>query len=112
MFGANIFLIIGAIILSIVALGMVIALWTGFNIWTWRRSQKRAETKRHRERFDKTGHPYPPASRGLCLVCETVHPKVYHLPDGTRFCPKHYAELIETRQQDEATQPGSAPIKT
>ncbi|MCA9250560.1 MAG: hypothetical protein R3E58_08635 [Phycisphaerae bacterium] len=112
MFGANIFLIIGAILLSIVAIGFLIALWTGVNILTWRRSQKRAAAKRHRERFDKTGQPYPPAARGLCSVCDAVHAKVYHLPDGTRFCPTHYAELIEARRPDEASQPGPAPIKT
>ncbi|GJM25946.1 MAG: hypothetical protein DHS20C16_23610 [Phycisphaerae bacterium] len=96
MFGGNIFLLIGAIILSVLALGFVIAMWTGFNFWTWRRSQKRAEAQRHKERFDDAGQPFPPASRGICSVCETVHPKVYHLPDGTRFCPTHYAELIQT----------------
>lgn len=100
MLGANIFLIIGAIILAIVAFGFLIALWTGLNFWTWRRSVKRADAQRRKDRINDTCQPFPPASRGLCSVCETVHPEVYHLPDGTRFCPRHYAELIQTRTKD------------
>jgi hypothetical protein len=117
MFGMNIFLIIGGIILAVVGLAFLIALWTGFNFWTWRRSQRRAEARRRKERFDDTGQLFPPASRGICSVCETVHPKVYHLEDGARFCPKHYAELIQARPPQEAqplngTPPNGSPIKT
>lgn len=112
MFGANIFLIIGAIILAGVTLVLIIGLWTGFNFWTWRRSQKRAETERRRRRFDATGKAYPPASRGLCLVCESVHPKVYHLADGMRLCPKHYAELVRSQPPGHAPSSNGAAIET
>lgn len=90
MFGFNIWLIVGALLLLIVGLVLLVAGWTGVNIFFWRRGRRIADERMRADRVQSDGTPYPPFSRGICRECGRLVPKVYHLPDGQRLCPDHY----------------------
>lgn len=93
MFGGNIYLLIGLLMMLALALLVIIALWTSIKIWLGHMALRRAERQRRCDRFRSDGKPYPPASRGICHRCGRSVPKVYHLPSGERLCPDDYEAL-------------------
>ena len=94
-FGANIHLLIGLLVVGGLLIFLIIASWTGLKIKLWQRAQRREEQRQHAERFQPDGTPYPPASRGICEECGEYSDRVYHLPDGGRLCPDHFREYQE-----------------
>lgn len=90
MFGVNVWLIIGALILLVAGLILLISVWTGVKIVWWRADQRRAERMMHQKRFAPDGTPLPPSSRGICTICNRALPLVYHTQSGDRLCPDHY----------------------
>lgn len=94
--GLNLWLIIGALLLSVFVIILIIAAWTGVNIGIWQYRRKAAERDKHRRTHRPDGRPYPPAMRGLCQRCQRVHESVYHLPSGERLCPGCYEESLSS----------------
>ena len=91
MFGLNMYLIIGAVLL--LAFLLVFALFgiTALRALLWRRRQRRAEREQEALGRDADGRPLPPAGRGLCDRCGRVYDLVYYCPSGARRCPRCYA---------------------
>ncbi|NOX58350.1 MAG: hypothetical protein GXP29_05750 [Planctomycetes bacterium] len=98
MFGGNLFLLIGTLILSVVAIFLLLAVWTAIKMWIWKRGQKRAQEQYENNRCAEDGTQLPATSRGICTDCGRVQEKVFHLPDGKRLCPTHYREQRANQQ--------------
>ena len=94
-FGINLFIIIGAVVLLSLAFVLVLLVWTGVRAGIWRRRQVRAEREQRLGKLDGSGQRRPPADRGLCDRCGRLFDEVYHLPDGSRRCPRCYALTVE-----------------
>ena len=111
MWGVNIYLLIGLLLLLAAVAVVVAALWTGLKIWLWRIRQKRAWQAYRQKSRRADGQKYPPFTGGVCDQCGRVSKKVYHPVSGPRLCSPCYetywrqAELLsqrseETQQQD------------
>jgi hypothetical protein len=107
MFGANIWLLVGILLLGVVAIGVLIAAWTGVNIIVWKLRTRKAQTDYRRERFRPDGTPYPPSARGICERCKTVYPRVYYVESVGRLCPEHFEEWDRRRSRPETAAPGA-----
>jgi hypothetical protein len=99
MFGLNLYLIIGAVLLLLFLGILLLVTWTALRMGTWRMRQRHAAERELRRRLGTDGRPLPPADRGLCHRCQQVHETVYHLPGGERLCPECYGELLGARDQ-------------
>lgn len=93
--GANLYLIIGGVVLAIFLLIGIVVLWTGINAGIWRARQARDERAARNRKFRADGTPLPPAHRGLCDRCQKPYERVYYLPDGERYCPKCYEAVVK-----------------
>ncbi len=91
MFGANIYLLIGLLVVGGLLVLVVVSIWTGLKIVWWRRQRRKADGEERRGRIAPDGRPYPPAGRGVCGRCARASETVYHLPGGERLCPACYA---------------------
>ena len=89
MFGLNMYLIIGAVLLLGVLLVLTLVGVTVLRAWLWHRSQRRSQ--RDYTRTAPDGRPQLPTGRGLCDRCGRVYDAVYYLPSGARRCPTCYA---------------------
>lgn len=92
MFAGNIFLLIGLFLAVAVAVGLIVAVWTGIKICWWKRDERRAQAAYREARYAPDGTRLPRASRGICEACGAASDAVLHLPDGTRLCRQHYLE--------------------
>lgn len=92
MFGANIFLLIGLLLVLAAAAALLLGLWTGAKVWFWRRDVQKAQKAFRRERYAPDGTPLPRATRGICEACNAPRDDVLHLPDGRRLCRRHHSE--------------------
>lgn len=90
MFAQNIYLLIGILLALVLGLVLLIASWTGFNIWIFRRKQSDANSEERRKKFDRDGRPLPPRAAGICDRCSQAG-EVFHLPDGGRLCSDCFA---------------------
>lgn len=97
MFGGNIFLLIGLLLMSGIVIFLLIASWTTIKVYLFRKSQRRAEAKYRSERFAPDGTPLPPVRRGICERCNQVRDRVYFLPTGERLCREHLDERQATQ---------------
>jgi len=100
MFGANIWLIVAALLFGAFALVVLYAAWTGIRVMRFRKQQRDAELAYRRKRYDPDGKALVPTARGICDVCGQVDSNVYHLPDGRRLCRSDYARLTGTPLAD------------
>ena len=94
-FGANIYLLIGLLIVLAIIFILILTTWTSINVGIWQRRRKKADLEERRRKLQPDGQPYPPAGRGICSGCERGFEKVYHLPSGQRLCPDCYRQLRE-----------------
>lgn len=92
MFGANIWLLVGLLLLVIAGLVLLLAAWTGVNITVWKLRKRKAQADYHRARFRPDGTSYPPSARGICDRCQTVHSRVFHVENVGRLCMEHFQE--------------------
>lgn len=90
MFAQNICLLIFLLLIAIVGFALLIATWTGANLFVWRSAQKKAELQAQRAKNDPLGNPLPPATRGICESCQRFSENVLHLPEGRRLCRSCY----------------------
>ena len=95
--GANLYLLIGLLLLAGISALSILVFWTSIKLWIWRRAQRRSEQAYQQRRFDHNGTPYPPASRGICTHCGELYEQVYHLPSGARLCRNHYHNATRTQ---------------
>lgn len=91
MFAQNIFLLIGILLALVLGLILLVASWTGFNIWAFHRKRSAADREERRKKFDRDGRPLPPRAAGICERCGKTG-EVFHLPEGGRLCPACFAE--------------------
>lgn len=79
-------------LLFFLAVGVIgfIAAWMFVKLLSQRRTRRRDEAQRRRDKFGHDGEPLPPAAPGLCDRCGRPFGKVYHLPSGRRLCPDDY----------------------
>jgi hypothetical protein len=94
MFGANLYLIIGALIFLSVVLILIFVAWTAAKAGLWQFRRRRFAQNENRRKIGPDGRPYPPVGRGVCQVCNRAHEEVYYLPSGERRCPACYEELL------------------
>ncbi|MGD8452047.1 MAG: hypothetical protein PVJ57_09540 [Phycisphaerae bacterium] len=91
MFGMNIYLIIGALIVLGFLLVVLLVGWTGIKMWFWHMRMRRGQAEAERGRVGPGGKRLPPTGSGLCHRCGQPG-KVYHLPSGERLCPMCYGK--------------------
>ncbi|MFQ5428899.1 MAG: hypothetical protein ACE5E1_01205 [Phycisphaerae bacterium] len=91
MFGMNIFLLVGILLLALIGFVLVVVFWTGIKVWWFRRAQALGRREERRRRFGADGRPRPPIAPGICRRCGQASPEVYHLDAGLRLCPTCYA---------------------
>ncbi len=90
MFGANLYLLIGALICLAITLVLILVAWTATRAWLWKSRQRRSVEELARRRLDPDGNPYPPTGRGVCEICNRAYDRVYYLPTGQRRCAGCY----------------------
>lgn len=90
MFTQNICLLLFLLLIGVVALFLILAGWTGMNVFRWRSEQRRESADARRTLFDTAGRPLPPFGRGLCEKCERADDRILHLPNGRRLCRACY----------------------
>lgn len=88
--GANLFLLIGLLLIALVVLILLLGGWVSIKAWLWQARRDRAQRQRQREKLRPDGQPYPPTGRGMCDRCARAFEKVYFLPTGRRLCPECY----------------------
>lgn len=89
--GQNMYLLLGCWIVLAVLVVLAVVIWTVAKIVLWYQERKRIEQEQARRAVDqRTGRPYPPASRGFCDRCRRACEKVYYLPSGRRLCQACY----------------------
>ena len=89
MFGLNIHLLIGILLVLAIGLVLVIAVWTGVKVWLFRKQQESAERDVQRKKIGRDGRALPPRGAGFCEKCQKAG-EVFHLPDGKRLCETCY----------------------
>ena len=103
MFAQNICLLVFLLLIAIVAVFLLVATWTGANIFAWKSSQRKAELEAIRASTDRFGNPLPPASRGICETCMRVAEDILHLSNGRRSCRDCYdAAMTHPPTQEQA----------
>ncbi len=106
-FATNIGLLIGLLIVAGLAFVFLIVALTSINLLRRHWTEQAAREMWQKERIGPDGKPFPPSDRGFCDRCGLPHEKVYHMPDGSRLCLRHYEETLTLRvprtQQPEET---------
>jgi hypothetical protein len=88
--GANLFLLIGVLLIVVIVLILMLGGWVAIKAWIWQARRDRAQHQRQQERLRPDGKPYPPMGRGMCDQCARAFERVYFLPTGRRLCPDCY----------------------
>ncbi|KPK83964.1 MAG: hypothetical protein AMJ81_06885 [Phycisphaerae bacterium SM23_33] len=92
-FGANLWLIIGGLVLAVFVLLALLGLWVLAKILVWRGRRWHAERQARGRKYGPDGKPLPPSAAGLCDRCERAFEMVYYMPSGGRLCPSCYEAL-------------------
>ena len=87
MYFENIFVVCALWLLLGLIVATAIGLWTLARHQHWRQKRRATEREYYQSTHDAQGGPMPPLGRGVCQVCSSVPPWVYHLDDGRRLCP-------------------------
>ncbi len=80
LFGQNVFLLIGILLVAVLLFVVLIVGWTGISLLVWRRQRQRAVLE---------SAPWP-RTRGICGACGRASEDVYHFPSGVRRCEACY----------------------
>lgn len=98
MFGLNIHLLIGILLVLSIGAFLVIAVWTGVKVWLFRKQQETAEREGQRRKIGRDGRALPPRAAGFCEKCQKPG-EVFHLPDGRRLCVTCYESHGSKREE-------------
>lgn len=92
MFGQNIFLLLG--ILLVLAFGSVVflVLVTAVRAFVFARQQRRAYERFRRQSRRADGQAYPPTASGVCDFCGRVS-RLYFPDSGEKLCPLCYEDF-------------------
>lgn len=88
--GANLFLIIGALICLAVTALFAVAAWVAINVWLSGRRERRSWEDYQRSTRRADGRPYPPFIEGVCDLCGRGDRKIYQAEWGQALCPPCY----------------------
>ncbi len=105
MFGANIFLILGALILLVFSSVALVAAYIGLRVWIFHRRQRRARAEYRRRTLRADGKRYPPVAGGICQACGRVSATIYYPTTGEKLCSPCYEDFwrrTERERPDEA----------
>lgn len=93
MFGQNIFLILGALILLVFGSIGLVAAYMALRIWYFHHRQRRARQEYRRRTLRADGKRYPPIAGGTCQVCGRVSTTIYYPTSGEKLCAPCYEEF-------------------
>lgn len=90
--GANLFLLIGIVI--VLGLGglLTLGIWTGTKMWLAHRREQRAWLAHNQQRLASDGKPYPPQGQGICAHCGQADTRIYYPQSGQELCPDCFEE--------------------
>ena len=113
MFGQNIFLILGALLVLAFGSLMLVVLWTGLRVWLFTVQQRRAQRACRRRTRRADGKMYPPAACGVCDACGRVGKAIYYPASGEKLCAPCYEDFwrrTEVREPGADESPPAAPV--
>jgi len=90
MWGLNIYVGIGFLIVLVVGGLLLVGLWTGLRAWLWHARSRRSRQAWHRRTHRADGGLYPPVAEGVCQSCGRGHRTIYLPSGGERLCPPCY----------------------
>lgn len=105
MFGQNLFLIIGGVLLLALLLFLGFVAWTGLNMLVFYAGKRRAEREHVRQTRRADGELYPPMIEGICEVCKRGGHKIYFPEVGMAMCSPCYER--SWREQKEKSWPAT-----
>jgi len=93
MFGLNIYVIIGGLLVLAFASVVLVGVWTALRIWIFRARQRRAWAAHRRQTRRADGKMYPPIARGVCEACGQSSTRIYYPTSGPSLCAPCYEDF-------------------
>lgn len=93
MFGQNIVLIMGGLLLLAFGSVMLAVVYTALRVWIFCVLQRRSERAYRRRTRRADGKMYPPVSRGICEACGRTSTHIYYPASGQELCAPCYEEF-------------------